>query len=95
VRHFLPMSGFVYILQSEKNGRYYIGSTNNPDHRLQQHNSGFVAATLNKGPWIRVALVEFATPTMARKAEHHLKRQKSRRATMQVIDGTYAWPDFQ
>lgn len=89
------MNGYVYILQSEKNGRYYIGSTNDPDHRLTQHNNGYVAATRNKGPWVRVALIEFEkNSAIARKAEHHLKRQKNRRATKQVIDGTYSWPPF-
>ena len=88
------MNGYVYILQSEKNGRYYIGSTNDPDRRLIQHRNGLVVATRNKGPWIRVALIELESPTIARKAEYHLKRQKTRRAIQQVIDGTYPWPPF-
>ncbi|WP_394330989.1 GIY-YIG nuclease family protein [Draconibacterium sediminis] len=28
----------MYILESEKNGKYYIGSTQNVQERLQQHN---------------------------------------------------------
>ena len=88
------MNGYVYILQSEKNGRYYIGSTIDPERRLDQHNCGLVAASRNKGPWIRVALIEFKNPTIARQAEHHLKRQKNRRATEQAIGGTYPWPPF-
>jgi putative endonuclease len=71
------MSGFVYILRSTKNDRYYIGSTNDPERRLSQHRTGFVAATRNKGPWERVALIEFPSPTIAKKAEYHLKRQKT------------------
>jgi len=53
---------------------------------------GLVTATRNKGPWKRVALIEFASPAIARKAEYHLKRQKNNRATEQVINGTYVWP---
>lgn len=81
------MNGYVYILQSEKNGRYYIGSTNDPVRRLQQHVAGQVAATRNKGLWKRVALIEFPSPTLAKKAEYHLKRQKNRRATEEAIAG--------
>ncbi len=88
------MNGYVYILQSEKNGRYYIGSTNDPERRLAQHINGSVVATRNKGPWKRVALIEFEDPTIARKAEYHLKRQKTRRSIEQAIDGSYPWPSF-
>ncbi|MEN7972576.1 MAG: GIY-YIG nuclease family protein [Verrucomicrobiota bacterium] len=88
------MAGYLYILQSEKSGRYYIGSTNNPARRLSQHENGFVTATRSKGPWKRVALVEFSSPSIARKAEYHLKRQKNKRATEQAIAGTYPWPVF-
>ncbi|MDP2918981.1 MAG: GIY-YIG nuclease family protein, partial [Dehalococcoidia bacterium] len=31
---------YVYILQSEKSGRYYIGSTGDIPTRLAQHNAG-------------------------------------------------------
>ena len=33
------MSHFVYILQSEKKGRYYVGRSQNPENRLKHHNS--------------------------------------------------------
>lgn len=32
--------GIIYILQSLVNSRYYLGSTNDLDRRLEQHNSG-------------------------------------------------------
>jgi len=88
------MIGYLYILQSEKSGRYYIGSTNDPARRLAQHQKGSVSATRNKGPWERVSLIEFPTPTLAKKAEYHLKRQKNRHATEQAISGAYSWPSF-
>ncbi|MGI5826770.1 MAG: GIY-YIG nuclease family protein, partial [Patescibacteria group bacterium] len=31
---------FVYILKSEKNGRFYIGSTSNFERRLDEHLNG-------------------------------------------------------
>jgi putative endonuclease len=86
------MSGYVYILKSCKSDHYYIGSSADPGRRLDQHNSNAVRATRGKGPWQRVALVEFETPTAARQAESHLKKQKSRKIIEQVIAGRYAWP---
>ena len=32
------MSYYIYIIQSEKNGKYYTGSSQDPIVRLQQHN---------------------------------------------------------
>ena len=89
------MTGYLNILQSEKSKRYYIGSTNNPARRLSQHQDGFVVSTRNKGPWERVALIEFLSPTLAKKAEYHLKRQKSTRSIKQVIANEFIWPDFK
>jgi putative endonuclease len=34
------MSYFVYILQTQKDNTYYKGFTENPLHRLAQHNNG-------------------------------------------------------
>jgi hypothetical protein len=33
------MAGYLYILRSSKSGHYYIGSTNEPERRLHQHNT--------------------------------------------------------
>ena len=34
------MKGFIYILRSFKNNRYYIGSTNNLTRRIKEHIQG-------------------------------------------------------
>lgn len=86
------MSGYLYILQSQKTGRYYIGACVDPDRRLAQHNANANASTRNKGPWSRVALVPFASLIVAKKAESFLKRQKSRRIIELVISGKFDWP---
>ena len=88
------MGGYLYILRSEKTGRYYIGSTSDPIRRLEEHNNGLVKSTRSKGPWIRVALIEFSSPNIARKAEYYLKRQKRRSVAEQVINGDFVWPEF-
>ena len=86
------MPGYLYILQSDKNGRYYVGSCVDPDRRLAQHNANANRATKNRGPWRRVALVPFLTPAEAKKAEAFLKRQKSRRILEMVVSQTFEWP---
>jgi putative endonuclease len=67
---------FVYILQSEKSQRYYIGSTENVQMRLVRHNTGKVVATKNKGPWNIVYMEEFLTRQSAYGREMEIKSYK-------------------
>jgi len=87
------MNGYLYILQSEISGRYYIGSCIDPDRRLSQHNANAVASTRRKGPWHRVALINFPDEAQARKAELFVKRQKSRPIVERIISGEFIWPE--
>jgi putative endonuclease len=45
------MNYFVYILQSEWDGSYYIGHTNNLEERVSRHNRGRSQYTKAKIPW--------------------------------------------
>ena len=45
------MPYFVYILQSEKDGIYYVGSTQDLDARIERHNQGRSNYTKAKCPW--------------------------------------------
>lgn len=76
---------FVYILQSEKNGRYYIGSTNDLERRLLEHNSGKTKSLKYIQPLKLVFKKEFETMVEARKMEAHLKRLKSRSILSRII----------
>ena len=87
------MQGYLYILQSEKSGRYYIGSCIDPERRLSQHNANAVASTRSKGPWSRVALIKFPDESLAKKAELFVKRQKSRPVIERIIFGEFIWPE--
>ena len=68
---------YVYILKSEATGQLYIGQTNNPDKRLEDHNRGASNFTKNKGHWKRICLVEFQTRTEALALEKKLKTWKN------------------
>ncbi len=68
------MSYYVYILQSEKDGTFYKGSTENPLKRLEQHNLGFSIYTKTKRPWILVYIEQMESKPAMLKREKKLKR---------------------
>ena len=70
------MKSCVYILKSQKNGRFYVGSTSNLNRRLEEHNSGKSRYTSETKPWKVVFSQEFETLSKAKKVEYWLKRQK-------------------
>ncbi|MCX8015698.1 MAG: GIY-YIG nuclease family protein [Patescibacteria group bacterium] len=45
---------FVYAIQSLKDGKLYIGISQNPQKRLKQHNSGMTPSTKGRRPFILV-----------------------------------------
>ena len=76
---FIPkMKCYLYILESVKNGMFYIGISENPDKRLNEHNSASSKFTKGKGPWKRIFLLEFPDKTSAMSRERKLKNLKSR-----------------
>ena len=68
---------FVYVLQSQVNGRYYIGSTKDVAQRLAQHNSGINKSTRYVRPWTLMFTENFATLAEARRREQAIKAWKS------------------
>lgn len=69
---------FVYVLRSLKNGRFYIGSTNNIERRLKEHNSGRSKYTSLTFPFELIHQEIFETLKDARKREIMLKGGKGR-----------------
>ena len=61
----------AYILQSEKDGKYYIGSTDNIELRLIRHNRGYSRYTKGKGPFKLVYKEEFESRSEAKKREYY------------------------
>ncbi|HOX96694.1 MAG TPA: GIY-YIG nuclease family protein [Candidatus Woesebacteria bacterium] len=68
----------TYVLQSLKNGRLYIGSTNNLSRRLSEHNSGQSTYTKSTRPYVLVYSEEFLTRTEAVRRELALKTGQGR-----------------
>ena len=79
------MSYFVYILQSCKNNKYYIGQTKDLEQRVEYHNSGYSKSTKSGVPWKLVFLKEFHTRSEAMKYELKLKKSKSKKYLEHLI----------
>ena len=67
---------YVYVLKSLKNGRFYIGHTNNLERRLIEHNSGHTTSTHSKGPYEFVRVEQFTSRIDAVRRELFLKSGK-------------------
>ena len=78
---------YVYILYSPSIDKYYIGFSENPEKRLEQHNSELNSKwTKNGQPWILNKTFEFRTRSEAMKIEKFIKKQKSRQFIEKIIE---------
>ena len=84
---FLGVAYFVYILQSERTGRYYVGSAADPDNRLLDHNHTTRGFTARHRPWRIVFRQDLGSKVAAQSAERRVKRWKSRRMIERLLDG--------
>jgi putative endonuclease len=75
----------TYILQSLKNGRYYVGSTRNSDDRLKRHFTGRSKATKYLRPLQLVYFKKFKTYKEAHQFEFYIKKQKSKKFIENLI----------
>jgi putative endonuclease len=76
----------VYILQSSTDKKTYIGSTDNLERRLKQHNSGKVQSTKHRIPLKIIFTEEFSTLAEARKRETWWKSGAGRRKLKECFE---------
>ncbi|MBW1782706.1 MAG: GIY-YIG nuclease family protein [Deltaproteobacteria bacterium] len=72
------MPFYVYILQSEQDGSYYMGSTQDLNARIQRHNQGRSKYTKAKRPWRLVYFEEHPDRSSAVRRENQIKRRKDK-----------------
>ncbi len=63
----------VYILYSESLKRYYVGSTEDVEERLKEHNAGKTISTHAGIPWDLVHTESYQTRSQAINQEHKIK----------------------
>ncbi len=85
--NFNKMPYFVYILQSEKDGKYYIGSTANVANRLQYHNKGSQRSTKFRVPFNIVYTETLLDKRAALAREKQIKSYKGGEAFKRLIAG--------
>ena len=78
---------FVYILLNTLKKRYYIGSTNNLQRRLEEHNRGQTQSTrYGKQKWKIVYTEEYGNCNEAKRREQVIKSYKGGNAFKKLIN---------
>jgi len=72
------MPFYVYIIQSEIDRSYYIGSTRDIDERLERHNQGRSKYTKTKRPWKLIYSEKHPNRAVAVKREKEIKNRKKK-----------------
>ena len=80
---------YVYILQSQRDGRYYVGSTSNLEERLRHHKGGYTPSTKRFGIVELVFKQEFQSLRTARLVEKRLKKFKRKDFLEKIIRDGY------
>lgn len=78
----------VYIILLANN-QYYVGSTNDIDRRMLEHNAGTTKGIKYKLPAKLIFKQEFLSPKEARQSEYKIKKQKSRKIIEAIIGRGY------
>ncbi len=68
---------YVYVIKSKNHNWYYVGSTQNVENRLLQHNARKVRSTKFRSPYELIYTEEYQTVVMARKREKEIKQNRS------------------
>ena len=80
------MSYFVYILLSGKDGRLYVGCTNDLMKRLLRHTDGFVKSTSNRRPLTLIWKEEYTDKGKAFSRERFLKSLWGARTKKKILE---------
>ena len=69
---------YIYVLQSTKTGRRYLGSCDNLDERIRRHNLGHSKATRHGIPWTLMHSESFSSRAEATRKERFYKTGRGR-----------------
>jgi len=69
------MAFIVYIIESQVDGTFYVGQTNNLKDRLKRHNKGIIKSTSSKRPYNLCYFEEYKTRSEAMFREWEIKKK--------------------
>ncbi len=69
---------YIYILKSEKDGKYYTGYSSDLRKRLKDHQSGNVESTKNRRPLELIYYEAYKEKAQALRREKFLKNTKGK-----------------
>jgi putative endonuclease len=69
----------VYVLRSSKDGKRYVGISNDVQKRIAEHNSGQTRSTKGRRPFELIYREDFKIRTEAREREVYFKTAAGRR----------------
>jgi putative endonuclease len=78
---------YVYILRSISSGKYYIGQSENPERRLEYHNTLEKGFTARYRPWELVWKRCYDTRSEAIITERKIKSWKSHTRIEELVNG--------
>ncbi len=77
----------LYILKSVQTPKYYTGISQNPQRRLEYHNTIEKGFTSRYRPWEIIFTKEYETRQEASKAEIKIKSWKSKKMIEMLVEG--------
>ena len=90
------MKFYVYIIFSEKFGKYYIGKTENLPQRLIWHNQKEFTSSSTRfaNDWEIKLKINMDNRTEARKVEKYLKSMKSKKFIQSLVNDVFFQEKF-
>lgn len=82
---------YVYLLQSAKDKKFYVGYTNNVKRRIEEHNSGNVESTKNRIPFKLIYWEGCLSQKDALKQEKYLKTAWGKRYIKNRLGDYLTW----
>jgi len=79
---------YMYILKSQKTGRFYIGFSTDLVKRIENHNKGTTRSTKSGRPWVLYYYEQFTSRSAALKREKEIKSWKSHRLVEELAGTT-------
>lgn len=76
---------YVYILQSQKKSRLYVGKTADLRRRIHEHNAGQNASTKAYTPWVLIFYEAYMLRSDASRREKYLKTTQGRQALKRML----------